>query len=199
MNVQNDRAAAGDANAGHGMYDAQGKLREDKARKAYLDMLERFHYPIPKRLREELFVTDLGVGDFWNVGIGGIMWCNSQEYGYFSYEIMLLPGQMIPEHWHIESEGGPAKMETWHTRYGMIYTFGEGEPTEPCPVEVPASQKDFITVHHCEPLELGQVRPLNRLSAKHYMIAGPKGAVVTEYASYHDDDALRFTDPKASF
>lgn len=199
MNAQNDRIPAVRSNTNHGMYDAQGNLREDKARKAYIDMLERFNYPIPKRLREELFVTDLGVGDFWNVGIGGIMWCNSQEHGYFSFEIMLLPGQMIPEHWHVESEGGPAKMETWHTRYGMVYTFSEGEATESCPVEVPASQKDHVTVRHCEPLELGEVRPLNRLSAKHYMIAGPRGAVVTEYASFHDGEALRFTDPKASF
>ncbi len=34
---------------GGDIYDAQGKLREDKARKAYLDMLERFNYPIPER------------------------------------------------------------------------------------------------------------------------------------------------------
>ena len=181
------------------IYDADGKFCEDKARKAYIDMLERLNYPIPKLFREELFVTDLGVGDFWKVGVGGTMWCNSQEHGYFSFEIMLLPGQMIPEHWHVETEGAPAKMESWHTRYGMIYTFGEGEPTEPCPVEVPASQKDYVTVHHCELLELGQVRPLNRLNAKHYMIAGAEGAVVTEYASYHDGEALRFTDPRASF
>lgn len=199
MNIQNDRASADDSNANQSMYDAQGKLCEDKARKAYLDMLERFNYPIPERFKEELFVTDLGVGDFWNVGIGGIMWCNSQEHGYFSFEIMLLPGQMIPEHWHVESTDGPAKMETWHTRYGMIYTFGEGNATEPCPVEVPVSQKDHVTVHHCEPLALGQVRTLNRLCARHYMIAGPEGAVVTEYASYHDGEALRFTDPRASF
>ena len=185
--------------ANQNVYDAQGKLCEDKARRAYLDMLEKFNYPIPQRFGEELFVTDLGVGDFWNVGIGGIMWCNSQEHGYFSFEIMLLPGQMIPEHWHLASESGPAKMETWHTRYGMIYTFSEGEPTEPAPVEVPACQKDYVTVHHCEPLELGQLRTLNRLNAKHYMIAGPEGAVVTEYASYHDGEALRFTDPRASF
>ena len=81
----------------------------------------------------------------------------------------------------------------------MIYTFGEGKATKPAPVEVPASQKDYVTVHHCEPLELGQLRTLNRLNAKHYMIAGPEGAVVTEYASYHDGEALRFTDPRASF
>ena len=105
----------------------------------------------------------------------------------------------VSEHWHVESEDGPAKMEFWHTRYGMIYTFGEGDATKSCPIEVPVSQKAYISVHHCEPLELGQVRPLKRTLAKHYMIAGPEGAVVTEYASYHDGAALRFTNPRASF
>lgn len=190
MNIQDTRQS---------MYDAHGKFCEDKAREAYIVMLGLLDCPVPRRLREELFVTDLGVGDFRNVGIGGMMWCNSQEHGYFAFEIMLLPGQMIPEHWHVESDSGPAKMETWHTRYGVVYTFGEGEPTRPCPVKIPDSQKEYVTVHHCELLLPGQVRTLNRLNARHYMIAGPQGAVVTEYASYHDGQALRFTDPSASF
>jgi len=29
------------------------------------------------------------------------------------------------------------------------------------------------------------------------MVAGPEGAIVTEYATYHDMAALRFTNPKA--
>lgn len=79
----------------------------------------------------------------------------------------------------------------------MIYTFGEGEPTEPPPVALPESQKEFITVRHAEPLMPGEVRELNRPTAKHFMIAGPEGAIVSEYATYHDNAGLRFTNPKA--
>jgi len=39
---------------------------------------------------------------------------------------------------------------------------------------------------------------LNRLEAPHFMMAGPQGAIVTEYASYHSGDGLRFTNPKAT-
>jgi hypothetical protein len=31
------------------------------------------------------------------------------------------------------------------------------------------------------------------------MVAGPDGAIVTEYATYHDGKALRFQDPGVSF
>ena len=69
--------------------------------------------------------------------MAGIFWLNRQDYGYFGHEIYLLPGQMIPEHQHLATDKGPAKMESWHPRHGMIYTFGEGEPTPRALVEDP--------------------------------------------------------------
>ena len=30
------------------------------------------------------------------------------------------------------------------------------------------------------------------------MMAGPEGAIVDEWACYHDNDGLRFTNPKAA-
>jgi hypothetical protein len=52
-------------------------------------------------------------------------------------------------------------------------------------------------VRHATVLRLGDIAPLNRVEAKHFMVAGPRGCVVTEYASFHDMKALRFTNPKA--
>jgi hypothetical protein len=40
---------------------------------------------------------------------------------------------------------------------------------------------------------------LNRVGAKHFMIAGPQGAIVSEYATFHDGDGLRFTNPNVKF
>jgi hypothetical protein len=36
---------------------------------------------------------------------------------------------------------------------------------------------------------------LNRPGAKHFLIAGPQGAIATEFATYHADAGLRFTNP----
>lgn len=178
-------------------YDASGKFLVDKAKKAYFDMMERFEYPITEKLRKEMWVADFGLGDFARVGMAGIFWLNRKEYGYFGHEIYLLPGQQIPEHAHLATKDAPAKMESWQTRHGMVYTFGEGEETKPLPIKLPESQESVRTVKHCEPLLPGEVRDLNRLTAFHFMIGGPEGAIVTEYATYHDNAGLRFANPKA--
>jgi D-lyxose ketol-isomerase len=174
-----------------------GKLQVDKAKQAYFDMMERFKYPIPKNLREGIWVLDFALNDFVNVGMGGIFWWNDQPYGYFGHEIYLLPGQMIAEHAHVKTAKGPAKMEAWHTRHGMVYLFGEGEETRPCPVKLPESHAKHVTVKHVAPLRPGEVVGLNRPTAKHFMMGGPEGAIVTEYATFHDNDGLRFSHPDA--
>ena len=45
-------------------------------------------------------------------------------------------------------------------------------------------------------------RPVGTLaspSERHWMRAGPEGAIVTEYASHHDHDGLRFSHPDGKF
>lgn len=179
-------------------YDANGEFLEDKAREAYYDMFRRFHYPISDKLKAEMWILDFGLNDFAHVGMAGIFWLNRQDYKYFGHEIFLLPGQMIPEHCHLETEKGAAKMESWQPRHGMIYTFGEGEPTPEYLDKIPASQRDVVKSKHCQPLQIDELADLNRLTAWHFMVAGPEGALVTEYGTFHDMDGLRFSNPKAT-
>lgn len=178
-------------------YDAGGKFQVEKAREAYYDMFRRFGYPITPTLKKDMWILDFGLGDFARVGMAGILWCNRQDYGYFGHEIYLLPGQMIPEHAHDATAKGPAKMESWQPRKGMIYTFGEGDPTPEYLGKVPESQRDLIKSRHCKPLQIDQLGDLNRRTAWHFMVAGPEGALVTEYGTFHDMDGLRFSNPKA--
>ena len=181
-------------------YDAEGTFLGDKAREAYYEMMERFSYPIAPRLKgEEFWAIDFGLGDFVNVGMAGMFWVNDETYKYFGHEIYLLPGQMIVEHGHVQAGPVPPKMESWHVRHGMIYTFSEGDETTPCPVQTPASQADFITVKHVKAVREGEIDALNRPTAMHFMIGGPDGAIVTEYANFHDNAALRFTNPGVQF
>lgn len=178
-------------------YDASGKFLVEKAREAYFDMFRRFGYPISKKLQKEMWILDFGLGDFANVGMAGIFWLNRQDYGYFGHEIFLLPGQMIAEHSHVPTKKGAAKMESWHPRHGMIYTFGEGEPTSELLGKIPASQRAIVKSRHCKPLGIDELADLNRLEAWHFMVAGPEGALVTEYGTFHDMDGLKFSNPKA--
>jgi D-lyxose ketol-isomerase len=178
-------------------YDAGGKFNEEAAKKAYFAMMERFHYPVYEKLRKEMWVLDFGVGRFTDVGMGGIFWVNDKEGKYLGHEIFLLPGQMIPEHCHLKEGDVPPKAEAWQLRYGAVTLMGEGDPSPEWDKVVPASEKEFTTVKHATVLKLGDVAPLSRLESRHFMVAGPEGCIVTEYASYHEGKALRFTNPKA--
>jgi D-lyxose ketol-isomerase len=179
-----------------------GVFSKERAFNAYYDMMRRFNYPIPPVLRsEEFWTSDFAQNDFVNVGMAGIFWINDKVNRYFAHEIFLLPGQMIVEHKHNVSVEGPAKMEAWHVRHGQIHTFGEGEPTRNLPCRLPESQlkADGITVRTCLTLNEGETASLNRLLARHFMIAGPEGAIVTEYGTPHYDDALEFTNTSVVF
>ncbi|MBN2293503.1 MAG: hypothetical protein JXM70_13825 [Pirellulales bacterium] len=178
-------------------YDSHGKLSKDKAREAYYDMFRRFHYPISPRIKKDMWILDFGLGDFAQVGMAGIFWLNRQDYNYFGHEIYLLPGQMIAEHCHVATAKGAAKMESWHPRKGNIYTFGEGEPTPEFIEKIPASQRNVVKSRRCLPLGIDELGDLNRLTAWHFMVAGPQGAIVTEYGTYHDMDGLKFSNTKA--
>ena len=179
-----------------------GVFDKKKAFQAYYDMMGRFGYPIPAVLRtDQLWTSDFAQNDFANVGMAGIFWINNTEHGYFAHEIYLLPGQMIVEHRHNVCPDGPAKMESWHVRHGMIHTFGEGEPTNDLPCRLPESQLAAagITARCCNTLRQGEIGTLNRVTAPHFMIAGPEGAIVAEYGTPHYDDALEFTNKTVVF
>lgn len=177
-----------------------GKFLADKAKDNYFSMMRGFGYPISPRLKSELWVVDFSLGDFARVGMAGIFWYNDKPTNVFGHEIFLLPGQMIVEHAHESTVDVQPKREAWHVRHGWICTFGEGAaPEGSCPVELPRSQTKFITAHNWKQVKEGEVDSLGRATAKHFMIAGPSGAIVTEYGTFHDNAGLRFTNTGVKF
>ena len=185
------------------MFYKDGKFNQEAAKQAYFDMMQRLGYPISENLRKNMWATDFDLGDFPNVGMGGIFWAHENKNGVFGHEIILLPNQMLIEHRHVPGNGLPAKNECWQARAGKTYCFGEkGEDPSKYPnVKVPESQKKFITVHKvvCADSKEGNVVWLPRLESSHYQIAGPEGAVVTEYGAFHSNDNNRYTNPKVGF
>ena len=117
-------------------------------------------------------------------------------FNRFGYPIV--PGQMIPEHRHMKTEKAGPKMEGWHVRYGSICTFGEGEPKAGWEKIVPAEhQGEYLKCKNYVELKPGECNDLAGAEQWHFMVAGPEGAIVSEYATYHDGDGLRFSHPKA--
>lgn len=115
-----------------------GKFDQEAAKEAFLDMFKFYGVPYTPLMEKDIWFTDFGLGDFENVGMGGIFWVNDPEYGYFAHAIYLLPGQMIPEHAHVKT-AFPAKHESWMVNHGWVYNFSEvGDETPNAPA-VPAS------------------------------------------------------------
>lgn len=177
-------------------YDAQGNFKQDVAKAAYYDMFAYYDVPVTPLMEKDSWYTDFGLGDFENCGMGGIFWVNDSVNRYFAHEIYLLPGQMIPEHKHVETKY-PAKFESWMVQKGNCYNFSEvGEATPNAPA-IPASQaattisKNFIIQNP------GEIVPLKEVGTFHFLMGGPGGAIVSEYANYHDGAGLRFSNPKS--
>ena len=182
-----------------------GKLQQEVAMEAMKDMFAFYDVPFTELMAKDMWVTDFGLGDFENVGMGGIFWVNNAEQRYFAHAIYLLPGQMIPEHAHVATTY-PAKHESWMVNKGFVYNFSTGEETPNCSevgdetpnapaipaTHGPIKSKNFVVQ------KVGEVLPLKALTTFHFLMAGPEGAIVSEWATYHDNAGLRFSNPKAA-
>ena len=71
-----------------------GKFDQAVAIEAMKDMFKFYDVPFTELMAKDMWVTDFGLGDFENVGMGGIFWINDAEHGYFAHAIYLLPGQI---------------------------------------------------------------------------------------------------------
>ncbi len=180
-------------------YDAKGKFQEDKAKDAIIALMKYHGYPIYKETREKLWVSDYGLGRYAEAGLAARMWVNNEKDQYMMLDIYLLPNQMLPEHWHEKPEKNPQKMEGWLVRYGLSHIVGEGEPNLGPGVVVPkVHMGGEVTVKHEVVAGPGDFVPLNRAGARHWQLAGPQGAIITEVANVHTGEAVRHSDQKAN-
>lgn len=206
---------------------ADGSFDQATAKEAYYDMMRAYHYPIPAMLKSEtLWVADFVQGDFARLGMAGIFWGNvdgiygevgakayqgdfkNERFGYLGHEIFLLPGQMLPEHNHLgngSQKGFGPKMETWHIRHGSVEFFGEyqGPAGETLISEMAEKEKPWghgetwFKSKYVKRCVAGELYSLNDPESWHFMRAGKNGAIVAEYATYHND--VKFSNPDMEF
>ena len=182
-NVKEDKAMVYSKKYTNADFYKDGKFQQDVAMEAMKDMFAFYGVPFTDLMAKDMWVTDFGLGDFEHVGMGGIFWVNDPEYGYFA-------------HAHMKTKY-PAKHESWMVEKGWVYNCSEiGDPTNNMP-EIPATHGPIKSVN-CTVQKVGDVLRLKKLESFHFMMAGPEGAIVDEWACYHDNDGLRFTNSKAA-
>ncbi len=189
-----------------------GKLDSAKAKQAYYDLMKKFNVPVYAELTRPdgpFWAVDFGKGDFTSFGMGGVFWCNEAAEGYFGHEIYLLPGQNIPEHRHLPTKDKAGntvrcKIESWQVRNGSVYGFSEvGEPNLDKYPEAKAMLAK-VQIPHLKSVHVekwvadGVVHKLPGPETWHFMQGGPEGAIVSEYATFHDGAGLRFSVPGVS-
>jgi len=177
-------------------YGPDGKFDQAKAKAAYYELMDYHGFPVMPVLKtDEFWVLDFALGKFTEVGMGGIFYVNNKKDNYLLHDIWLLPGQMIPEHYHIKLGDVQAKMEAWLVRHGSAWFGSVGEPSENAGEIIPPTHRDIAKARHIVFKKPGEVVVQPVPEARHWMKAGPEGAIVTEVATYHSMDALRFTHP----
>lgn len=178
-------------------YDADGEFDVEKGKDAIISLAEFHGYNVFPGFRENLWVSDYGTGRYIELGLAAYMFKNNETDQYMLMDLFLMPNQMLPEHWHLEGETNPAKLEGWLIRNGKSYIVGEGEDNLSSfpAIKVPDCHMDgkVETRHVVEALP-GSFTPQAIMFSKHWQFAGPEGAIMTEVANVHTDAAVRHSD-----
>ena len=177
-------------------YGPDGKFDAEKGKDAIIALCKHHGYPIFPELREGLWVSDYGTGQFTKLGLAAYLFINNEEDRYMLMDLFLLPGQMLPEHWHLDGETNPAKREGWLVRWGLSHIVGIGEPNLSKEVVIPKCHMGGkATTQHEVLAGPGKFVPLAEVKTRHWQYGGPEGAIITEVANVHTNAAVRHSDP----
>lgn len=132
--------------------------------------------------------TDFGLGEYSREGAAMITLANTDRLAL--KVILLLPGQTLPEHWHVPNGTLSAKEEIVRVAWGRMYLYTPGKGAKRCPSE----KADFYTAgteHELNPGDQEYLAP----GVKHWFTAGVEGCVAWSISSVARDLTDRFTDP----
>ena len=195
--VKPDKPAADIRFDNASFYGADGKFDVEKGKDAIMVLMKHHGYPVFPGMREQLWVSDYGTGQFTKLGLAAYLFKNNEEDKYMLMDLFLLPGQMLPEHWHLDGDKNPAKREGWLVRWGLSHIVGEGEPNLGKDVVIPKCHMNGeATTKHETVAGPGAFVSLTKVYTRHWQLAGPEGAIITEVANVHTNDAVRHSDPK---
>ena len=119
-----------------------------------------------------LEVSDFGLGDLARTGLQILVYVNTDRV--CAKELVMMPGQICPEHMHVGIGSEPGKEETFRVRTGRGAAARRGRGAR-------AASRE-ISTRSCP-------------ARRHWFQAGPEGAIVTEFSTRSTDEHDVFTDP----
>lgn len=163
-----------------------------KWRQAALAYFSRAKIVLTDAEAEEMEIADFGLNEYEETGLAIVTYVNTSKV--CAKEMVLLPGQTCPEHRHPDVAGEPGKEETFRCRYGLVYLYVPGVPTQNPACRPPEKRRSAYQVFHEVILRPGEQYTLNA-NTLHWFQGGPEGAVVSEFSTTSRDESDIFTDP----
>ena len=159
-----------------------------------MKFLDRAGIVITDSEKAEIEVADLGLGEFEETGLAVVVYHNDEKY--CAKELILFPKQTFPQHKHppIPEINYIGKQETFRCRWGEVYLYVEGDPTDTPKAQPPENRKDTYSVWHEVVLKPGEQYTIPP-QTWHWFQGGPEGAVVSEFSTRSIDEADIFPDP----
>ncbi len=176
-----------------------GKFDVEAAKDAIIAMCKYYGYPIFPDFRKKLWVSDYDTGRYTDLGLAAYMFVNNPDGPYMQMDLFMIPGQMLPEHWHEKGTKGITKNEGWLVRWGKSYIVGIGKNNRkkfPQIVVPKCHCNGTVTVNHIVPTMPGTFTPLAKTTTRHWQMAGPGGVIMTESANCHTDKVTFHSDKK---
>ena len=143
---------------------------------------------------DALEFAEFGLGEIEKEGLQIIVYENNDRY--CAKELILLPNQTCPEHYHPPVEGQAGKRETFRCRWGKVnlYVSGPGEPDD-IQATIPEGSREHYTVFHEVVMNPGDQYTLEP-GTRHWFQGGDEGGIVSEFSSTSRDIADVYTDPR---
>jgi len=158
--------------------------------KEYLDRAGIVLSPVEQA---QIEIADLGLGEFEQTGLALVVYINTERV--CAKELILLPGQTCPQHFHPPVNGRLGKEETFRCRMGEVYLYVSGDPTPNPKAKPPVGREATYTVWHEIVLHPGDQYTIYP-ETWHWFQGGPEGAVVSEFSTRSTDENDLFTDPQ---
>ena len=140
---------------------------------------------------EHIEVADFGLGELETTGLELVVYVNTERV--CAKELVLFPRQTCPQHRHPPIGDLPGKEETFRCRWGLVYLYVEGAPTEHPAAQPPPGREHAYTVWHEIVLHPGQQYTIPP-DTLHWFQSGNEGAVVSEFSTRSRDEFDIFTD-----
>ena len=164
-----------------------------RAREKACQLLQKAQIVITQEEKGSMEVVDFGLNDFERFGFEIIVYENNDRY--CAKELILFPRQICMEHRHPKvSEKNIGKQETFRCRWGEVYLYVKGDPSPKPKAVLPESHKKYFTAWReiiLRPSDQYTLPP----DSLHWLQAGDKGAIISEFSSTSTDENDIFTNP----